>query len=413
MNKNIFLLWQGQFVSQFGTQAYSIAMMYFLMEATGSSGLMGLIMMLGMLPAILAGPLAGVFVDSLSRKSIIIGADIIRGIGVLTVAGLMLFMPQKVNLIIFAFAIVVAMNNLARAFFQPAIHAAIPDLTEQEKLDKTNALFQSTTQFTQVVGQAVGGVLYKTLGAPLLLIIDGISYLLSALSEAFIKMPQTNKAQKTTVKQAVSGFKDNFTEGLKYVKGVGGMFSTMLYISSLNFFVAPVLLLLPFYAEHQIKGGVVWYGYLLAALAVGTIVGSIFTAKRQLSDNQRPKFMFLAMHLAGLSVCLLGWTDNHLIGLLAMFLLGSAVGMFNVPGTTLFQCAPPVEMRGRVFSLLHTIISAAMPLGFLFGGIAGELTDKDMFLIYLTIGIGIVFSTLWVASNRTIVGFMAGSVTKR
>ena len=88
-NRDFQLLWQGQFVSQVGNQAFAVAMMYWLMQATGSATLMGLMMMASMLPGVLLGPIGGTFADRNSRKLIIVVSDLLRGISVLGVAAIM------------------------------------------------------------------------------------------------------------------------------------------------------------------------------------------------------------------------------------------------------------------------------------------------------------------------------------
>ncbi len=407
MNRDLFLLWQGQLVSQLGAQAFNIAMMYYLMEATGSSSVMGIVVAIGMLPMILVGPFAGVLADSLSRKSIIIGADIVRGIAVLLAALTLYLAPQSTTLAIAAVCFAVVVNATMRAFFQPAISASIPDLCQREQLDKTNALFQSTTQFTQVIGQAVGGILYRIVGAPVMLLIDGISYLLSALSEAFIRMPQRESHKPLNFAQAKRDFGANFKAGLAYVKGVEGMLSTMLFVSSINLFVAPVLLLLPFYAENTLGGDAGWYGFLLATLAFGTILGGIVAAKVSPQGIKRTRHMIAAMYLAGIGIGALGLINDSYMALAAIAVVGIAIGLFNVPAMTLFQSAPPANLRGRVFSLLNTAVTAAMPLGFLLGGLAGDLTDKNMGLIYGVLGLGVAGCTTVVAFNQRICAFMA------
>jgi MFS family permease len=127
-NRNFFLLWQGQFVSQMGSQAYAIAMMLWVKHETGSASLVGLLMMVSMIPFVILGPFAGTFADHFSRRKIIIFSDILSGIPVLTLAFLMFYKPGDSKLLIVCLFIVSVILGVIRSFFNPAISASIPDI---------------------------------------------------------------------------------------------------------------------------------------------------------------------------------------------------------------------------------------------------------------------------------------------
>ena len=120
-NRNFFLLWQGQFVSQIGSQAYAIAMMLWVKHETGSASLMGLMMMVSMIPFVILGPFAGTFADHFSRRKIIIFSDILSGIPVLTLAFLMFYLPNASELIIVCLFLVNVSLGVIRSFFKTAI----------------------------------------------------------------------------------------------------------------------------------------------------------------------------------------------------------------------------------------------------------------------------------------------------
>jgi MFS family permease len=409
LNKNIILLWQGQLISQLGMQAYSIAMMFWLMENTGSSVLMSLILTLSILPCVFLGPIAGVIADQLSRKNIIIVTDLIRGTAVLVLSLLIFGEYGSQFFIIMLFATVSVINGISRAFFQPAVDAFIPDLVTTEKLSKTVAFFQSSTQCTTIVGQAIGGLLYRALGAPILLLLDAISYFISAFSESFIKHDFKEHKKTSGITNKYKQHKADLIEGLRYVKSCKGMLQTMIFASSVNFFIAPIMLLLPFYVTGQLLEEAQWYGFLLAAMALGSIFGYWLSATINVQGNRRTIVMFVSMLLFACSLMLLSQTVSPKISLFGLFMAGLSLGVFNLQATTLFQKNTPSELRGRVMSLLMTISSGLLPLGLLIGGGLGALTNNDTQLIFGFCSLSIAVLTIFTSLNLNIRNFMFNS----
>ena len=239
-NRNFFLLWQGQFVSQLGSQAFAIAMMFWIKHQTGSASLMGLIMAVSMLPSVIFGPIAGTFADQFSRRKIIIFSDIIRGMGVLVLALLLYYMTKEVEVIVVCLFIVSLLSGTITSFFNPAISAAIPDIVPKQNVSAANSLNQSTQQISMFLGQALGGYLFVLLGAPLLFLIDGITYLFSALSESFIKIPQSIPDKKDTWRGKFRQFKEDTIAGFRYAWNNAGLRSLFFAAAFINFFFSLV-----------------------------------------------------------------------------------------------------------------------------------------------------------------------------
>jgi len=407
LNKNIFLLWQGQLISQLGTQAFSIVMMFWLMENMGSSILMSFILTLSILPSIILGPISGVVADRVSRKKIIILCDISRGLLVLTLSILLFYGSAEKSFLVMIFAITAFLNGICRSFFQPAIDAWIPDLVSSKKLPKTVAFFSSSTQCTSIVGQAIGGILYKILGAPTLLLIDACSYILSAISEYFIKSKQQiNSSEDIEFRNVFKSYKADLMEGLQYVKAKEGMVRTMFFASSINFFIAPIMLLLPFYVAEQLSSQVQWYGFLLAGMALGSLIGFWVSAMIKPLGNKRALVMFSSMLFFALCLFLLSQSFSSLHSLIYLTFAGFCLGLFNLQSMTLFQTCTPSNIRGRVMGLLMTISSALLPLGLLTGGILGSATNNDTQLIFSLSSLCIVFLTLCFILNLKVRKFL-------
>jgi MFS family permease len=124
MNKNFFLLWQGNFVSKLGSQAFAIAMMFWLKHETGSASLMGLIMMLSMLPAVILSPIAGTLADQYPRRKIIIICDLLSGLPVLILGFLILLVPGFSDIIIvYLFAVSLLLGIVCVFRLKPATHS--------------------------------------------------------------------------------------------------------------------------------------------------------------------------------------------------------------------------------------------------------------------------------------------------
>lgn len=409
LNKNILLLWQGQLVSQLGMQAYTIAMMFWLMENTNSSILMSLVLTLSILPNVLFSPIAGVIADRLSRKKIIIVTDLIRGFAVF-ILSLMIFSKYgSQSLIVVLFTAVSVINGISRAFFQPAIDAFIPDLVSTKNLPKTVAFFQSSTQFATIIGQALGGLLYRVFGAPLLLLLDSISYFLSAFSESFIKHDFIKRKSENSVKDKYKQHKEDLVEGLNFVKGCKGMLQTMIFASSINFFIAPIMLLLPFYVSEQLTAEAQWYGFLLAAMAFGSILGYWFSATLNVNGSRRTIVMFTSIFLLAFSLMMLSQSVSPVFLLIGILVTGLSLGTFNLQATILFQKNSPTEIRGRVMSLLMTISSGLLPIGLLIGGGLGTLTNNDTQLIFGLSSLSIAILTIFTILNSNVRSFTYNS----
>jgi MFS family permease len=406
LNRNFFLLWQGQFVSLIGSQAFFLAMMYWTMEGTGSASLMGILMTLSMLPGVVLGPVAGTVADRYSRKIIIVVADILSGLGVLTVSAFFFLFPESTNVLISALFAVAVLNGVVQAFFRPAIMAAVPDLVPKERITAANSMNQLSFRFSQILGQGAGGVLYALLGAPVLFLVDGLTFLFSAVSESFIQIPQ-KIANSSKEGSAPTEFKADVIAGLQYVWRRKGMRNFLLMVGAVHFFAMPFIVLMPFYVEISLERGAEWFGFLMAGFSGGSVVGYALAGTIPLSGVSRSRILLVLLSAAGLLFGLLGFLHQPVVALLTIGTAGATLGMFNVHVTTILQTTAGSELRGRVMGLVMTIANAASPLGMVAGGIAGDLTDKNIPLIYKVCGAGIVVSVFLIGRRQAVREYLA------
>lgn len=406
-SKNYLLLWQGQFVSRLGNQAFNVALLFWLKHTTGSATLMGFISMVSSIPALLLISVGGAIADRYSRRNIIILCDLFAGLAVLSLAFLLLLAPGATGLAIVWLFVVSIVLAVISSFFAPAISAAIPDLVPRERLAAANSMGQFSEQFTLFIGQGLGGTLYRLLGAPILFLIDGLTFLFSAVSETFITIPQPVRKPSSNWRQRLREFRHDLAEGFQYVWHTAGLKGLVMVSAVNNFFSVPILLLLPFYVEDFLQVKVDWYGFLLAAFGMGSLLGSGIAGMCRPSGWTRARLMMLVMLLDALFYGLLAVVRLPLAALALAFLSGAAGGFFAINTTTLIQMTTPSQIRGRIFGLLGTIAGSITPLALGLSGVVADLTGKNIPLIYLTCSGALLVLALVVISRREIREFLA------
>src|SRR5688572_10041506 len=335
-NRDFFLLWQGQTVSQLGNQAFHIAMMSWLLRATGSASLMGLIMFTSLLPGVVLGPVGGTFADRHSRIRIALICDLLSAAAVLALAFMMFdprverLEPAAVRSVIALMFGVSALLGVLRAFFTPALSAVIPDLVPREKIPAANSLNQSSVQGSSLLGQAIGGVLFQILGAAFLYLIDGLSFLFAGLCAFLIRLPPRAAVPRPAAAHPFRQFFRETADGFRYLWKQSGLRDFAVVASLVNFLGMPILVLFPFFVELYLKKDARWYGFLLAAIGAGSVAGFVLAGAKPLKGEERRRWIATAMILAPLFFGILGFVTNAWAALGVAFLGGAALGVINV-----------------------------------------------------------------------------------
>jgi MFS family permease len=276
LNRNFFLLWQAQLVSQFGNQAFTIALTFWTAQAMHSATMSGLMMMASILPLIVLGPLTGTFVDrQRSRVRIIAICDLLSGMAATLLAVGFLTGPDAWRpAMLFTAALLIGVCN---AFFDPAVNALTPDLVPQDQIEAANALRQSSRQVTVLSAQGIGGILYSLFGPPALFLINGLSFLFAGASELLIKpaapgffsngagaprlRPSANASSFGEARRSAEGveaalpapstFLGQSAEGFRYVAAQPSMVAFLVTGAVFNALLMPISVLLPVYATYH------------------------------------------------------------------------------------------------------------------------------------------------------------------
>ncbi len=374
-NRNFFLLWQGQLVSVLGDVIYLIALDFWILEMTGSTALMGLLGALSMAPRIILGPFTGVFVDRWDRKKIIVLSDFIRGVFVtfIGIAALLGFIK------VWMMFLVGIILGICSAIFNPAISSITPDIVHGSKLVKANSVTSLGRNGMDMIGSAVGGILYITIGPAYMFLFNGISYLFSAFTESFMKVPKVEKQEKEIT------FKDDIKVGFKFLKDFRVLRNMFILASLVNFFANSAIILIVPYFKEMPHLGISKYGFFMTMLACGAIVGSLFLSIVNIPENKKFKFFATANIIHNVLFVLSMVTNSYFTMLVLIF-----IAMFcNVCVNTIFSSSmmavTPSKMRGKVMAIVSTVSMGLVPIGKVLGGVLGEFFPVKIVIISLFI----------------------------
>lgn len=414
-NRNFLFQFTGQSVSRLGSQGFSVAIQFWILQATGSASLMGLVVMFSGLPAVLLGPIAGTFADRFSRRKIIIISDLLRGLAVLSLSFIIFLNPQATQGILVYLFLVAIFIAVVTSFFGPAITASIPDIVPADRVVNANSLGQLSTQLSVFIGQGLGGVLFRLLGAPVLFLVNGLTYLFASGAETFVEIPQIIPESKGDWKAQFRQFGRDILDGLRYVWRRTGLRETVLISAFLSFFSTPVTILLPIYVTETMKAKTDWFGFLLAAYGAGTLFGYVFAGLTRFSPRSRARMMIAFSILQAVGYGLLGLLYQPSQALVLALLGGFTSGFFTVNLTTILQVSTPGEIRGRVFGLLTTISASLAPISAGLSGVVADLLNKNIPLIYVCCGLIMVVLVVIISLNSQYRDFLAydGEQTRR
>ncbi len=385
-NRNYLLLFQGQFVSRIGTQVFLFAMIIWVTETYNSTSLVGLLGMASGIPPVLLGAFAGVFADRYSRKSIIVWSDVLNGVTILGLSLLFFLFPDNRTVIFIGLLAVSILSATITSFFSPAIGAALPDIIPEDRIPAANSLGQFSMQISRLIGQGLGAQILAVLGAPLLTLLNGLTFIFSALSESFMEIPQKIPERSKTLKAQYNDFKKDIKEGFLYIWRDKGLRHLVFISVFISFFSAPVMILLPFFVRDFLKVSFQWFGYMLIVFGLGTTLGYAIVGIFRFRGKTRKNLVIIFTVLEASSTVLLAFCQNQYQAMAVMFMQGFFSGFVMVNITSLVQITTPTEIRGRVFGVVTTITGSIAPLGMGLGGVVADLLHQNIPLLFIILG---------------------------
>jgi MFS family permease len=357
--RNFGLLFSGQVVSQIGDSMNKVALLWFVYELTGSAFKMTVIGLLQTIPPLIFGPLIGVYLDRMKKKPVMIWVDLIR-------TGLVMLVPllyAMEALTLERLYLLVFMTSIVSTVFGPALASAVPLLVPRARLTSANALIQGTNNIGLLIGPAVGGMSIALIGAPNVLCLNAVTFLVSALCLMPIRLHETLQAharaadRATIVQDLLVGFRFIFVQHRTVLLL---MLTATLYSLGASAFV----FLLPVFATQLLDATAVELGWLWSSLGIGMLAASAWLAWINQGDFQnRLRLISAALAVGAVAVCTLGMLEAPIMAAALIIVFGGSTAVFTPIVWAMLQELTPEPLLGRVFTTFSTGAMASAMAG--------------------------------------------------
>ncbi|MBN1405924.1 MAG: MFS transporter, partial [Candidatus Omnitrophica bacterium] len=391
-NRNFFLLWLGQIISQFGdrlTQMALIGLIY--KKAPGSAYELAKLFLFVIIPVFIIGPVAGACSDRWNKKYTMVISDFIRGVLVLLII-LYCFLFPKLTPMFPIYIIVFLMFSMAR-FFLPAKMSTIPDIVPQDKLLLANSLINTTGMIAAVLGFSIGGIfILPIFGIKTAFFIDAATFFMSAGLLLLMKSSRAKTALKDNIyyigmelKQAIK--KSIFSEikdGIHY----------MLLHKKMHFVIGILFLLwsaigasyvvIIIFVQNALGTATKHLGLLAMFFGAGLFCGSLLYGRFG-SMVSKTKAIFLSLSLSGFFIMqfvifVAAYPFFYVAAGLA-FVFGMFVSPIMISSNTIVHELMPQDLRGRAFSSLEAVMHLAFLIFMILVSILAERIDTSYILI--------------------------------
>jgi len=397
-NRNFFLLWIGQIISQLGDRLDQMALIAFVyMRAPGSTWEIAKILSFTIIPVFLIGPLAGVYVDRWDRRRTMYVCDFLRSILVLTIP-LFLFYKQSLAPIYLVIFIVFSIGR----FFVPAKMSIIPELVKDKDLLLANSLVNTTGMIAAILGFGISGVVVEWLGARSGFYLDAFSFLVSAAlifsitkkAKALVDFKSVGKDIAAVIRKSVF---QEIKEGVLYFIRHKDIRFTASIIFILWSALGAVYVVIIVFVQNTLHSATKDLGLLIMFLGIGLFVGSLIYGRfgQRLSHY---KTIFICLILSGIMLAVFAFGIQRYpyfrIAAALSFLLGLLISPIMIASNTIIHKVSDSGMMGKIFSSLEIVMHLGFLLFMFLSSVLAERFSNGMILM----AVGCIFSIVGVVN---------------
>lgn len=357
-HRNFRLFFGGQSISLIGTWMTRIATAWLVYELTKSALLLGFVSFAGQIPTFILAPFAGVLVDRLNRRTVLIWTQSLAMIQSLALAGLTLAhiitIPEILGLSVF--------QGLINAFDMPGRQAFMVQMVE-ERNDLSNAIAinSSMVNLARLVGPSLAGIVIAATNEGWCFLIDGLSYI--AVIASLILM----RVHVDQIKRAAASMTEQLREGWAYVSTFIPVRAILLLFALISLMGMPYVVLMPIFAASVLHGGAHTLGFLMGAAGVGALISALSLVARK-TVRGLLKMIPISAALFGAGLFAFGLSRLEWLSMALMVVVGFGMMQGMTASNTIIQTLVPEDKRGRVMSYYTAAFVGMAPFGSLLAG---------------------------------------------
>lgn len=404
-NKNFKLVFFGALVSELGGTIYSFAVSFYILEITGNNAfLQGLYLAICGVFSLVFTPIGGVIGDRFNKGAIMFVCDYLRG-GLILAATVMMFLFKDPGMHITALFIAGALGSAVGGIFSPAAGALFPHILEESRLQQANSYISLKSSLIGIVGVILAGVMYAALSIYALFLFVGICFVLSGVSEMFIRYAHRKSTEALSLKLVLSDMGD----GVRYLKKEKAIIVLMFSILFINFFFVPITSnFLPYFIKTEVATAPsylfdryitpeFWTSIFSMIIGVSSLLSAaVISTRKQAEKCGR----FIAGCISATAVMVIGLTVTYKIFVadarsLNIFLICFAAGAFvigillpciNIPIGTRLMCMVERDKLSKVSSITSVASQGLIPIATALAGVILQCFGSTLLLCACAVG---------------------------
>ena len=362
-SRDFSLLVGGQFISIFGNMILSFALSLYLLYMSGSAALFGLVMGLTNIPLLLMSPIGGMIADRFRKQRVMFWLDASTTVLIVGYIALSGFTGAIIPITIVK---LMALNAI-QGVYMPAVSASVPMLVTGERIVAANAAVNLVNSLSGMGGMAVAGVLFANFGLFPVLAASAVCFAITAVIDLFIRVPFQQQDNSGSMIRIVKG---DLSQSLAFMKGKPIILRSILVIFMLAATPASMIMIgVPVLITQHLGMGMEFVGISQSVMLTGGVLGGLVTGV--LGHKLRTGNIYMPIMASGLVLLPIGfafWLDAPYFVTYAVMTLGgmlalAAVTMVNIRIMSLIQGETPVELTGKVISVLVMLPFLANALG--------------------------------------------------